>query len=575
MASEQYYDFVMRFNAQTEGIRSGMSGITSSVNTLSGTLVGLKAVEWAGAMISAAKDVAMEMVEIGKEAVKMADELDAASRQLTAATGGSVEDLNANLKVINEIYGNNFGETFEEVALGVGAVKQAFRSLNDEGLVDVTEQALTLQDVFEYGIPEQMNAIKSLTKTFGVSTNEAFNLIAQGSQSGANSAGDLLELVNEYGIHYKMMGLSAYDMMNTFAQGAEDAVYQIDYVGDAVKEFGIRSKDGSKASAEGFKILGLDAETATKAFALGGDEAYNMFRRVISGLDDLDNKALRETAGVALFGTKFEDLGADAVIAMGKLETRIDGFKDSLGEIGETKYGNPFARLQAMGRDFWKEFHEDIVIQDFPALQELMDEFELQMPEIKAQVKEALQEVREFFSGNKEEIKEIIGKLPEMTAAVIESVKAIINATKFANDYIFGVSGYKRMISDAGLEINPGSQAPNGKDVPGAFGGKGGGGFGGFASGTGFAPGGLAMVGEHGRELMGVPRGSRVHTAGDTRSMLQGLGNNSGGTSLTVNLSLPSDASQQQVNRASLMTKKAFGSMLDELVNNKNRVSFG
>ncbi|PKB19660.1 hypothetical protein B0I00_1900 [Novosphingobium kunmingense] len=42
----------------------------------------------------------------------------------------------------------------------------------------------------------------------------------------------------------------------------------------------------------------------------------------------------------------------------------------------------------------------------------------------------------------------------------------------------------------------------------------------GFATGTQFAPGGLALVGERGPEFVNLPRGARVHTASDTRDML-------------------------------------------------------
>lgn len=42
----------------------------------------------------------------------------------------------------------------------------------------------------------------------------------------------------------------------------------------------------------------------------------------------------------------------------------------------------------------------------------------------------------------------------------------------------------------------------------------------GFAGGTSFAPGGMAIVGENGPELVDLPRGSRVSTAGETAGML-------------------------------------------------------
>lgn len=43
-----------------------------------------------------------------------------------------------------------------------------------------------------------------------------------------------------------------------------------------------------------------------------------------------------------------------------------------------------------------------------------------------------------------------------------------------------------------------------------------------FANGTDFAPGGLAMVGERGRELLEIPRGARVHSNQKTEGLLRG-----------------------------------------------------
>lgn len=44
----------------------------------------------------------------------------------------------------------------------------------------------------------------------------------------------------------------------------------------------------------------------------------------------------------------------------------------------------------------------------------------------------------------------------------------------------------------------------------------------GFASGTNFAPGGLALVGERGPELVNLPRGTRVHTTQESSMMMGG-----------------------------------------------------
>jgi hypothetical protein len=61
-------------------------------------------------------------------------------------------------------------------------------------------------------------------------------------------------------------------------------------------------------------------------------------------------------------------------------------------------------------------------------------------------------------------------------------------------------------------------------DIGGAVAGGGGAGLshemGHFAAGTSYAPGGLALIGEEGPELMNVPRGASITPAGDTRRLL-------------------------------------------------------
>jgi hypothetical protein len=61
----------------------------------------------------------------------------------------------------------------------------------------------------------------------------------------------------------------------------------------------------------------------------------------------------------------------------------------------------------------------------------------------------------------------------------------------------------------------------SGTTVPGGGGSGGGsGGFGGYQHGTSYFRGGLALVGEAGRELVSLPRGSRIYNNGDTEALL-------------------------------------------------------
>lgn len=57
----------------------------------------------------------------------------------------------------------------------------------------------------------------------------------------------------------------------------------------------------------------------------------------------------------------------------------------------------------------------------------------------------------------------------------------------------------------------------------------------GFRHGTTYAPGGLSVVGENGPELVNLPRGSQVRTAGETRRILSGAARDGADAGNTVN----------------------------------------
>lgn len=172
-----------------------------------------------------------------------------------------------------------------------------------------------------------------LMDQFGISGDEAFNLIAQGAQNGLDKNGDLLDSINEYSVHFKSLGLDAEDMFNSLANGAESGTFSVDKLGDAVKEFGIRVKDGTANDA--FKQLGLDADATAAAFARGGDEASAAFAAVTDALFAMEDPLAQNALGVQMFGTMWEDLGAEGVKALTNLNGEISNTTDALGAINE------------------------------------------------------------------------------------------------------------------------------------------------------------------------------------------------------------------------------------------------
>lgn len=149
---------------------------------------------------------------------------------------------------------------------------------------------------------------------------QAFNLIAQGAQNGLDYSGELIDNINEYSVQFKKVGMGAEDMFNIFASGAQNGAFNLDKIGDAVKELSIRVIDGSDTTKEGFKAAGLSAEKMAKEFGKGGESAKKAFKQTITALKEIEDPLERNTAGINLFGTMWEDLGETVVLSMADAE---------------------------------------------------------------------------------------------------------------------------------------------------------------------------------------------------------------------------------------------------------------
>lgn len=197
---------------------------------------------------------------------------------------------------MENIYNGNYGEGFEDIAASMATVKQQAGDLGADELEKMTTNALTLRDTFEMDVAESTRAATQLMQQFGISGDEAYNLIAQGAQQGLNQNGDLLDVINEYSNQYAQAGLSAEDMFNSIQNGANEGVWSIDKMGDAFKEFNIRMNDGT--ANEYLTSLGLNADEMVGKFQAGGDSAKEAMNQISEALKNCDDESLQYTAGV-------------------------------------------------------------------------------------------------------------------------------------------------------------------------------------------------------------------------------------------------------------------------------------
>ena len=392
--------------------------------------VNWKAVAVGGAVGGIAVATGKAVVEAGKYLADLGNEYNTAINQLSAATGATGDELDALGESVKNIYAQGLGDDFADVADGLAATQQA-SDLTGEALERATAAGFNLRDVFDYDVSESARAASALMKNFGIDAEEAYGLIAVGAQNGADKNGDLLDTLNEYSPQFAALGLSADQFIGTLVEGADAGLFSIDKVGDAVKEFNIRAKDGSDTSREAFESLGLNADKMFAAFSAGGDTAEAAFFDTVEALNSMDDPLARNAAGVALFGTQFEDLEAGVLPVLASIETAAYDGAAALQQINDVKYNDLGSAFEAIKRSAEVSLlpMASMIANTLTALAPILREtFEAIAPVITETLNACMPFVQQFLMGMGQALQTVLPMVSQLAAGLLPLLSQLISA---------------------------------------------------------------------------------------------------------------------------------------------------
>lgn len=349
---------------EATGEVSAFSGVMKSIGGGVTTAVkGIAAVTAAVVGVTAA---------VGGMALAVGQDYTSASNSLAAQTGVAGVELDSLNKSMKDIYSQNYGESFEDIASSIAIVKQQAKDMPTEGIEQMTTDALALRDRFGFDVSESVRSANMLMTQFGLSGEEAYTLIAQGAQKGLDKNGDLLDTINEYSVHFEQIGLDAESMFNMLENGAESGTFSVDKLGDAVKDIGINVKNGTADTA--LAQLGISVNDTKKAFAEGGEAGKKAFSDVTKALFSMDDKVQQNLIGTELFGTMWEDLGADGVKALSDINGEFDRTADTMERIKDIKYDDLGSAFEGLKRTLTVDLLLPIGEQLTPAVSDLVNE---------------------------------------------------------------------------------------------------------------------------------------------------------------------------------------------------------
>lgn len=313
-----------------KGFGNAAESVADRVLTLQNALVGLGA----GAAIGAAlNDASTAMAQLNVK---------------TDETGATITKLG---DVAQAVWADGYSDSITTATDVVSEAHKKMGDVSEAELERMSKKAAGLGEVFGADLKKSLSGAESLVNNFGLSWDEAFDVITSGFQRGLDSSGDFLDTINEYSTQFSNAGADVGEFFSLLESGLQGGVLGTDKAADAFKEFRVRIQDGSDTTAAALAQIGVNSTEMSQKLSDGTMTAADAFQIVIDRLRETDDSAVRMQAGVGLLGTQFEDLGDSAVLALDMTKTKMDDLAGASDDIDKA-FSTLGKSIQSLYRTF-------------------------------------------------------------------------------------------------------------------------------------------------------------------------------------------------------------------------------
>lgn len=289
-----------------------------------------------------------------KTGVNQATELDDAMANFQAQTGASSEEMNEFKNIARDVWSNNFGEDISDVADMMGRVKTQMQDISDVDLKNVTEDLITLRDVYGMDENETLRGAKQLMEQFGISSEKAFDLIAKGAQNGLDYSGELGDNIAEYAGKFKQAGYSVEEYFQTMTNGVKGGSYNLDKMQDAVNEITTRMSDGTiEKSLDSFNDK---TKEVFQAYKEGGATQKDVQDAIVQDIKETTNQQEALNKASTAFGTMGEDFNLKFITSLSSVGDEYNNVAGTMDKVKAIANGGLKNALSGLGRAFLDSF---------------------------------------------------------------------------------------------------------------------------------------------------------------------------------------------------------------------------
>ena len=208
-----------------------------------------------------------------------------------------------------------------------------FLGLHGKDLAGVTDAIKATADVWGKDYKETLEAVDTLTSQYGLTAQEALQIVRDGLQAGADLNGDMISKIKQYAPAFNDAGISARQLV-ALIQQTRSGIFSdrgMDLISMAAK----RLREMEKATADSLDAVGINSSQMQQQLADGTMTMYDAIRTVSRALKSVETNSAE--AGAILkdvFGRQGAAGGQEMIKALETLDIDLDSLKETTGEYG-------------------------------------------------------------------------------------------------------------------------------------------------------------------------------------------------------------------------------------------------
>lgn len=265
--------------------------------------------------------------DIGTKAMDAYSETENAVIKVNAYFGETGQAAEESANVIKSVYSDGVGESMDSVADAVLMVKKNLGDLSETDLTNLTQQAITLDELYGIDMNETLRGVNSLMQQYGLTAQEAMDYIVVGTQNGLDKTNELGDNLSEYAGKFSQAGYSASEYFQLLDNGLKNGAYNLDKVNDAINEVTTRLVDGTIGESIG--SFSTKTQELFTSWQNGGATQKQVIDSIVADIGNCTNQQEALNLAALAFGTMAEDGNLKFITSLTSVGSTYDSVKGS------------------------------------------------------------------------------------------------------------------------------------------------------------------------------------------------------------------------------------------------------